>query len=83
MMLSSVLTIVSFVLNAGIIYCSIRFIDFAMNNKVCVYLFMPIIVHMWSQVIYVKFTFEQQLPICFNDNKNNTDFLYLLSLSVI
>jgi hypothetical protein len=69
MILSSVLTIMTSVLNAGISFSSIRFIFlskqldtsnirfiyFVINNKVCMYLIKAIIVHiLWSQYIYVK-----------------------------
>ena len=68
MILSSVLTIMTSVLNAGIAFSSIsfiflskqldtsniRFIYFVINNKVCMYLIKAIIVHIWSQDIYVK-----------------------------
>ena len=94
MILSSVLTIMTSVLNAGIrfIYLSTQlkkifpffhirsekiyfFIYFVINNKLCMYLIMAIIVHICSQDIYVKemyvcfysknkkFTFKQHLPI--------------------
>ena len=72
MILSSVLTIMTPVLNAGIAFSSIsfiflskqlntsniRFIYFVINNKVCMYLIKAIIVHiLWSHYIYVKGAF--------------------------
>jgi hypothetical protein len=61
MILSSVLTIMTSVLNAGIAFSSIRFIYFVINNKLSMYLITAIIVYIWSQDIYVKGTLSAKI----------------------